>query len=39
MTTKFPNNAIILKNASLTGIRAHDLSGESEADGSKLGKL
>ena len=39
MTTKFLNNAMIVKNESVTGIGAHDLSEESEADGSKIGKL
>ena len=39
MTTKFPNNAMILKDGSVTGIHAHDLSEESKADGSKIGKL
>ena len=39
MTTKLLNNAMILKNGSVTDIRAHDLSEESKAGGSKMGKL
>ena len=39
MTTQFLNNAMKLRNGSVTGIRAHDLSAQSKADGSKISKL
>ena len=39
MTTKSPNNAMILKSGSVTGIRAHDLSEQSKAGGSEISKL
>ena len=39
MTTKFPNNAMILRNGSVTGIRAHDLPEQSKAEVSTIGKL